>query len=140
MLCLQDCSSQPGTEPGAPAVKVLSPSHWAAREPSVCVTLYCPPCARPWPRGLWRGSWPCFCHVGSNCQLLSPVRLFAAPCTAARQAPLSMGFSRQEHWSGLPCPAPGDLPKPGIEPMSSVVPALQMDSLQLNHQGSPLVP
>ena len=46
------------------------------------------------------------------------VRLFAILWTIARQAPLSMGFSRQEHWSGLPCPPPGDLPDPGIEPVS----------------------
>ena len=45
--------------------------------------------------------------------------------TVAYQAPLSMGFSRQEYWSGLPCPLPGDLPDPGIEPMS---PVLQADS------------
>ena len=49
-----------------------------------------------------------------------------SPWTEAHQAPLSMGFSRQEYWSGLPCPPPGDLPKPGIEPRS---PALQADSL-----------
>ena len=48
------------------------------------------------------------------------------PCTVARQAPLSMGFSRQGYWSGLPFPSPGDLPNPGIEPRS---PALQADSL-----------
>ena len=46
----------------------------------------------------------------------SRVRLFATPWTVARQAPLSMGFSRQEYWGGLPCPPPGDLPDPGIEP------------------------
>ena len=45
-----------------------------------------------------------------------------------------MGFSKQEYWSGLPCPAPGDLPNPGIEPG---FPALQADSLSLSHQGSP---
>ena len=44
--------------------------------------------------------------------------------TAARQAPLSMGFSRQRHWSGLPCPPPGDLPHPGIKLMSLMSPAL----------------
>ena len=49
---------------------------------------------------------------------LSRVRLFATPWTVARQAPLSMGFSRQEHWSGLPFPSPGDLPNSGIEPGS----------------------
>ena len=49
--------------------------------------------------------------------------------TVTHQAPLSMGFSRQEYWSGLPCPSPGDLPNPGIEPGSL---ALQADSLLLN--------
>ena len=44
--------------------------------------------------------------------------------TIACQAPLSMGFSRQEHWSGLPCPSPGDLLDPGIKPMSLTSPAL----------------
>ena len=48
------------------------------------------------------------------------------PWTVAHQAPLSMGFSRQEYWSGLPFPSPGDLPYPAIEPRS---PALQADSL-----------
>ena len=46
------------------------------------------------------------------------VRLFTTLWTVARQAPLSMEFSRQESWNGLPCPPPGDLPEPGIEPMS----------------------
>ena len=45
-------------------------------------------------------------------------QLFATPGTVARQAPLSMGFFRQEFWSGLPFPSPGDLPEPGIEPVS----------------------
>ena len=48
----------------------------------------------------------------------------ATAWTVARQAPLSMGFSRQESWSGLPCPPPGDLPDPGIEPASLTSPAL----------------
>ena len=47
--------------------------------------------------------------------MLSRVWLFATPWTAAYQAPPSMGFSRQEYWSGLPCPPPGDLPHPGME-------------------------
>ena len=67
----------------------------------------------------------------------SHVQLLVIPWTVAHQAPLSMGFSRQEYWSGLPCPPPGDLPDPGTEPMSPVVPALQVDSLLLSHQGSP---
>ena len=56
---------------------------------------------------------------------LSHVRLFATPWTVAYQVPLSMGFSRQYYWSGLPFPSPGDLPNTGTEPRS---PALQMDS------------
>ena len=54
--------------------------------------------------------------------------------TVARQASLSMGFSRQEYWSGLPFPSPEDLPNPGIKPRS---PALQADSLPFELQGSP---
>ena len=49
---------------------------------------------------------------------------FVTPWTVARQAPLFMGFSRQEYWSGLPFPSPGDLPTPGIEPMSLTSSAL----------------
>ena len=60
----------------------------------------------------------------------SHVRLFVTPWTVARQASQSMGFSRQEYWRGLPCPPPGDLPDPGIEPAS---PAHQADSLPLSH-------
>ena len=52
------------------------------------------------------------------------VRLLATLRTAAHQAPLSMGFSRQENWSGLPCPPPGDLPNPGVKPASLTSPAL----------------
>ena len=51
----------------------------------------------------------------SEVKSLSRVRLFATLWTEAYQAPLSMGFSRQEYWSGLPFPSPGDLPDPGIE-------------------------
>ena len=54
----------------------------------------------------------------------SHVRLFATLWTIAHQVPLSTGFSRQEHWGGLPCPSPEDLPNPGIEPASLTSPAL----------------
>ena len=54
----------------------------------------------------------------------SCARLFATLWAAVLQAPLSMGFSRQEYWSGLPCPPPEDLPNPGIEPVSLTSPAL----------------
>ena len=60
---------------------------------------------------------------------LSPVRLFATPLTVAHQSPLSMGFSRQEYWSGLPVPPPGDLPGPRIKLLSPASPALQVGSL-----------
>jgi len=68
--------------------------------------------------------------------LFSHVSLFATLCTVALQAPLSMGFSRQEYWSRLPCPPPGDLPNPGIKPAA---PALQEDALLLSHWGSPFI-
>ena len=54
-------------------------------------------------------------------KLLSRVRLFATPWTVAYQALPSMGFSRQEYWSGVPFPSPEDLPDPGIEPKSSAL-------------------
>ena len=62
--------------------------------------------------------------------VFSRVRLFAILLTVALQAPLTMGFSRQEYWSGLLCPPPGDLPNPGIELPS---PAFLVDSLLLSH-------
>ena len=66
--------------------------------------------------------------------LLSCVQLFETPWTIAHQVPLSMEFSRQEYWSRLPCPSPGDLPDPVIEPGS---PALQADSLPTEPPGKP---
>ena len=65
---------------------------------------------------------------------LSRVRLFSTPWTVAYQAPPSMGFSRQEYWSGVPFPSPEDLSKPGIEPKS---PTLQADSLPSEPPGKP---
>ena len=65
-------------------------------------------------------------------KLLSRVSLFATPWTVAYQAPPSMGFSRQECWSGLPFPSPGDLTDPGIKPGS---PALQADTLPTEPPG-----
>ena len=67
-------------------------------------------------------------------KLLNHVRLFVTPWTVAYQALLSMGFSRQEYWSGLPFPSPGDLPDPGIEPRS---PTLQADALPSEAPGRP---
>ena len=64
------------------------------------------------------------------------VPLFAALWTVAHQAPLSMGFSRQEYWTGLPCPPPGDLCNPGVEVVS---PALQVDSLPTEPPRKPFI-
>ena len=66
-------------------------------------------------------------------KLLSRAQLFATPWTIAHQAPPSMEFSRQEYWSGLLYPSPGDLPDPGFEPGS---PALQADALPSESPGT----
>ena len=89
----------------------------------------------PMDRGAWRPTVPA-------AQSLSRVQLFAAPWTAAHQASLSMGFSRQEYWSELPFLIPGDPPNPGIEPMSLVSLALWADSLPTEAPGgdSPWAP
>ena len=71
----------------------------------------------------------CFIESYMVVYLLSYVRLFAAPWTVAHQAPPSMGFSRQEYWSELPFPSPGDFPDPGIKLTSSASPELQANSL-----------
>ena len=89
--------------------------------------------AAPWLKSSWRLplTLPCcsgLCLVGQLCLTL------VTPWTVACQAPLSMVFSRQEHSSGLPCPPPGDLSNPGIEPGS---PALQVDSLPAELSGKP---
>ena len=83
---------------------------------------------------MW-GNWVCV----HTCMLnrFSHIQFFVTLWTIAHQALLSMGFSRQEYWSGLPFPSPGDLPDPGIEHSSPEAPALQADSLPLNHWGSP---
>ena len=87
------------------------------------------------------------CHASSpslllqhHAQALNRVWLFASWRTPiARQAPLSVEFSRQEYWSGLPCPPPGDLPNPGIKPMSLVSPALPGRSFTTTPSGKPIL-
>ena len=69
-----------------------------------------------------------------NVKSLSHVQLFVTPWTVTYQVPLSIGFSRQEYWSGLPFPPPGDLPNPGVEPRS---PTLQADALLSEPPGKP---
>ena len=70
------------------------------------------------------------CGAQAMCQAcaLGPARGSAAPWTAARPSPLSVGFPRQEYWRGLPFPPPAILPSPGMKPVSPVSPALQADS------------
>ena len=83
-----------------------------------------------------------FCLIGlSVClsvseRVFSHVWLFATLWTADPQAPLSVGFSRQEYWRRLPFPSPGDLPDPGIKPALPASPALQVDTLWLSCPGS----
>ena len=81
-----------------------------------------PDYVRPTKTYLFQGyfSWDLVCMLSH----FSHVWLSVTPWTVAHQAPLSMGFSRQEYWSGLPFPTLGDLPNPGIEPMSLMSPAL----------------
>ena len=71
----------------------------------------------------------------SVCQVASVVYDSVTPWAVVHQAPLCMGLSRQEYWSGLPSPPPGDLPNPGIKPRS---PALQADSLPSEPPGKPI--
>ena len=78
----------------------------------------------------------CVCVQACTCSVMSNS---ATPWTAAHQAPLSLGFSRQEYWSGLPFPSPEDLPNPGIEPTSSAPPALAVRLFTTEHLGSPCV-
>ena len=71
------------------------------------------------------------------CPVTSVVSDSVTPWTVAHQDPLSMGFSRQDYWSELPHPPPGNLPDPGMKPTYLMSPALQADSLPLSHRGSP---
>ena len=95
----------------------------------------------PWPLV----AAPCLYHhiifqsYGTRVCVLSHfscVQLFVTPWAVALQALLSMGFSRQDYWSGLPCRPPWDRPNPGVKPASPATPALQADSLPLNHRRS----
>ena len=80
----------------------------------------------------------CFSLFYVCAKLLSHLQLFATQQNVARQAPLSMRFSRQEEWNGLPCPSPQDLPDSGIEPASPVSPALAGRFFTTEPPGSPI--
>ena len=87
----------------------------------------------PFPVSLLLLPFSIFCVCVCVPSHFSCVQLFVSRWTVAHQAPQSMGFSRQEYWSGLPFPPPGDLPDSGIEPVSPASPTLQVDSLLLSH-------
>ena len=90
--------------------------YWRLSNIPVCVCMYVYVCAK----------WLRLCLT------------VCSPMDCRPPGPLSMGFSRREHWSGLPCSPPGDLHDPGIKPTSPAAPALQVDSLPLSHWGSPV--
>ena len=93
---------------------------------------------RTWLQQCWLGSIPSYTWLLARLNTLASVKslsrvwLFVTLWTVARQGSQSMGFSRQEYWSGLPCPSQEDLPDPGIKPRS---PALQADSLLFEPRG-----
>ena len=91
--------------------------------PPISITFYiqCSTLNISFPLTIYFGHIPCLARVFLilfNVLVASVVQLFETLCTVAPQAPLSMGFSRQEHWGGLPCSFPGDLPNPVIKPTS----------------------
>ena len=110
---------------------------------------------RTWVRSLHAMSWrSCYWHFLGECSLWSsPLAYLAIPpymssCSVMPDSLqphgllptkilLSLGFVRQEYWSGLPIPPPGDLPNPGIQPVFRMSPALQVDALPLSHHGNP---
>ena len=98
----------------------------------VCHCFHCFLIYLPWSDGTWFHDAEWKVKVKS----LSHVRLFTTPWTVACQAPPSMGFSRQEYWSGWPFPSPGDLPDPGIEHTS---PALQAYALTSEPPRKPMM-
>ena len=142
-LCPTLCEPKDCSPPGS-SVHGISPARllewvvnfccWGSSQPRdrthICIVGDSLPLSHlgsPQPRYMRVCVLSCFRHV----------RLVATLWTIAHQAALSMGFPRQEYWSGLPCSPPGDLPNPGIEPANAATPALQADSLPLSHWGSP---
>ena len=112
----------PGINPTSPALEAWSLNHWTAREVPTKGPL---DSAQQGFFPAWRGrTISTALHSTHACKVTSVVSDSATPWTVAHQTPLSMGFSRQEHWSGLPFPIPGDLPSQGMEPESPVSPAL----------------
>ena len=125
-LCISQIFSRDGCVEAAP---LLSPQTFGLIPFDSVITHL-----RGYSDKIRRGEAVCTKVKVWKCWFLRHVWLFAAPWTVARQPPMSMGFSRQEYWSGLPCPPPGGLPEPGIEPRSST---LWTDSLLAKPRGEP---
>ena len=124
MLGKPPSSSVPGDSPTRILECVAMPSSRVSSQPKdqICVFYGCL---------LW---WFLYHYHHLASMLSHSVVSDSWPLRLACQAPLPMRFSRQEYWSGLPFPSPGDLPEPGIKPGS---PALQVDSYRLSYEGSP---
>ena len=113
----------------------LPPCEEASGEGRHGAWLFCHPGQRSAINQMWKSSHD-ISGLFMTVKSLSCVRLFVTPWTVAHQAPLSMGFSREEYRSGLPFSSPGDLPDPGIEPRP---PELQADALPFEPPGTPII-
>ena len=120
------CSLAPGSSTLPPSSCSCLPSESVCPVPSHAVLPMC----------LSTHRLPVIWDMCVCAKSFSRVQLCVTPWTVAVQAPLSMGFSRQEYWSGLPCSPPWDLPNPVIKPASPATPAFQADSSPLSHRGS----
>ena len=136
---------------------VLQPTRllcpWDSPDKNTAADCKCPPPSDLPDPGIFltQGSNLCLLHLPalsgkppgkSSVRSHSHIQLFVTPWTVAGQSPLSMGFPRQEYWSGVPCPTPGNLPDPGIEPSSFMSPVLagwQADSLPLRPPRKPVL-
>ena len=136
---IKDTDEQPDEEMCRPRSGRVLSTGTSVRMELACLTLPVSGCVQP----TWKApkphtigiSWT-FHHVVCVCVCvcaLSHVQLFATPWTIALQAPLSMQFCRQEYWSGLPLPSPGDLPDPEMKAVSPVSPALAGGFISVNN-------
>ena len=122
------------SSPISSAINSLIPLGMTFPYPQVLIHLSTETSDHPFPEPLIQPNPRLSFHTA--CTLLTQsCRLFETLWSVARQAPPSLGFSRQEYWSQLPCPPPGDRPDPGIEPRSLI---LQADSLPSEPPGKPL--
>ena len=117
------CSCSPPCRSGQDVLVILWKKPMLFSVLQLSISLWTEICYTLKDQSLENGLLCIFQAIG-NILYFSLIQVFATPWAVALQAPLSVGFSRQEYWSGLTFPSPGDLPHPGIEPMSLVSPAL----------------